>query len=134
NVQAHLQPQPDLGQLLAEYEALGAVNRPAEAPRLTALGRHRQVLGDAHDGARALVRILCNAPDVPRPAMHRLARDVRALQLDAAAIGLYQTSNGLEQAGFASAIGANDGDEVARLDIQADIVQGSHLVRRSLKV
>ena len=57
-----------------------------------------------------------------RQRRHRIARHVVAHDLDAAGVGSEQAGEQLEQRRFAGAVRAEQGDEFARLGVEADAV------------
>ena len=88
----------------------------------------RQILLDGHVGGRTLERVLEQVADDPAALIFRREGDVLAAQRDAALVGDEAAGDGIEEGGFARAVGADDGGEVSRFHGQADAVQGHFLV------
>ena len=66
--------------------------------------------------------------DDPAALVFRRKGDVLIAQRDAALVGDETAGDGVEEGGFARAVGADDGGEVSRFHRQADTVQGDLFV------
>jgi len=56
-------------------------------------------------------------------SMGRQPGDIAPFKQDVTLIGFEQSSEGVEKSAFASAVGANDGVELARLDLHVHVLQ-----------
>ena len=91
----------------------------------------RQILFDGHVRGGALERVLEEVADDPAALKFRGEGDVLSAQRDAALVGDEAARNGVEQGGFACAVRADDGSEVARFHPEADAVQGHLFIDRA---
>ena len=91
----------------------------------------RQIFLDGHVGRGALQRVLKHASDVLAALVVGQVGDVRPGQGDGAAVRQKGACDGVEQGGFACAVGAHDGDEVTGGQMQGQVLQGAFLVDRS---
>ena len=91
----------------------------------------RKVFLDGHVGRGALEGVLKQVADDLAALVLRLKSDVLSAQNDAALVGDEPAGNGIEQGGFACAVGADDGGKVARFHVQADPVQRHFFVDRA---
>ncbi len=124
--EAHVQQ----GQLLPEHflvlagdageDGVGGCARPEVG--------QREVLLDGHVRRGALEGVLEEVADDPAALKFGREGDVLPAQLDAALVGDEAAGDGIEQGGFARAVGADDGGEVPRFHLQADAVQRHLLV------
>ena len=85
-----------------------------------------KVFLNGHVGCRALERVLKQVADDLAALVLRLKGDILSAQQNAALVGDEAAGDGVEQGGFARAIGAHDGGKVPGFHVQAHSVQ-SHL-------
>ena len=83
----------------------------------------RQIFLDGHVGCGALERVLEQMPDDLAALVLRRKGDVLSAQQNAALVGDKAAGDGVEQGGFARAIGAHDGGKISGLHLQAYAVQ-----------
>ena len=91
----------------------------------------RKVFFNGHVGSRALERVLKQVADDLAALMLRLKGDVLSAQQDAALIRDKAAGDGVEQGGFARAVGAHDGGKIPGLHVQADAVQCYFFIDRA---
>ena len=83
----------------------------------------RKVLLNGHVGGSALERVLKQVSDDLAALVFRFKGDVLPAQKDATLIRDEAAGDGIEQGGFARAVGAHDGGKIACFHVQADPVQ-----------
>src|SRR5690606_23058723 len=121
--EAVFQPQPERGQPFAKALAhRGLYRAPETAARAPQL-RERHVFFDGQVFAGAGHGILEHARHAAGALPDRLARDIGALDLDAAGINGQVARDGIQKRGLAGAIGADDGDELAARNFQRQAAQ-----------
>ena len=86
--------------------------------------RQGEIFLDGHMGGAAAHGVLEQAADLPGALILRLEGDVLAVQVNISAVGEKAAADGVEQSGFARAVGADDGDEVTGVQVQAQVPQG----------
>ena len=100
---------------------------PAQGRTASAAGGNREVFLNHHAGCRAHHRVLEDAADELGALVLRPFRDVGAGNLDRALVDGIGARDGVHQGGFARAVAADDGDEVACVEVKAHVVQGQLL-------
>ena len=91
----------------------------------------RKVFLNGHVGCRALERVLKQVADDLAALVLRRKGDVLSAQQNAALVGNKAAGDGVEQGGFARAVGAHDGGKVPGFHVQADTVQGHFFIDRA---
>src|SRR5229473_777426 len=83
---------------------------------------HFEILQDAHVGEDlAALRHLAESQIADH--MRRRSRDIAILEADRAARGLLHAEDGADERALAGAVGADDGDDLARGDVERDAVE-----------
>ena len=129
--QAILQTKLQGRQQLAVMGPVCLTHAAHEAPLDAALGGDGQVLGDLHIRGGALHGILEHAAQELRPLVLGHIGYVHAVDFDGAVVRLPHACDGVEQGRFACAVAADDGDEIAVLQLQIQPVQGGLGVDRA---
>ncbi len=79
-----------------------------------------------HSHMRKHCRNLERPHDTPARSLRRLLRrDVGAIERDGAATGVQELGQQIEERGLAGTVGANQGVDVAALDLQVHLVDGN---------
>ena len=122
---AVLEPHVQQGQAVAEGLLLGAghVAEPAASAR-----GEGQVLLNRHAGGAAQHGVLEEAADDLRPLILREEGDVAAVEDDASGIGIEAAGDGVEEGGLPCPVGADDGNEVARVEVEREVADGALFV------
>ena len=90
--------------------------------RLRDLEHRHDIFLDAHSAEdRGFLRQVTEPQD--RAAVHWQAGDVLPIEEDAAAVGLHQSHDGIEAGGLARAVGAEEADHLAAMDVERDVVK-----------
>ena len=110
-------------QPLLVFGAFSLGDAPAEAAVLPAAGGKGQVLLDLHGGRGAHHRVLEHTAEEGRALMLRQAGDVGAVDDDLTAVDLEGARDGVQHGRLARAVAADDGDEIAVVESQVQIVQ-----------
>ena len=100
----------------------------AERTGLAAAGGKGEVLFDLHGGGSAGHGVLKDAANVGGALMLAQTGDVHAVDDDLAAGHGPDAGDGVQHGGLACAVAADDGDEVALIQLQVQAVQGRLLV------
>ncbi len=120
-----LQPHVQPGELLPE-QLLVLPAHPAEIGPL-ALARPQvgqgHVLLNGHVGRCTPHGVLEQTAQLTAAAVSRQIGDVLPVQGDVSLIGEEISGNGVEHGGLAGAVGAHDGGEITRLQLQGQVVQ-----------
>jgi hypothetical protein len=69
-----------------------------------------------------------------RAPMGPQRRDVLPVEEDASAVGPIDAADAVEDAGLARAVGADDGEEVPGVDLQAHARQGGHAAEAQVQI
>ena len=134
---AHLAGEPVLQAQVQNFQPLDVLlslrlgDAGAQRARLAAAGSQGQVFFDLHGGGGAHHGVLEHTADILGPLMLRHVGQVHTANGDAAGIHRPHAGHGVEQSGLAGAIAADDGDEVAVVQVQADAPQGGLFVDRA---
>jgi hypothetical protein len=126
-----LQPEIQRTQLGAEQFAQVSVEGKRHPAAFAAPPRKRHVLLDRQRFAGAGHRILEHARDQIRALPRGLARDVLAVDFDAAAIDAQVAADRVQKGRLAGAVGADDGDELPGRNLQAQPAQRAVFDRRA---
>ena len=127
--QAHLGGEPVLQPQVQGLEQgpvllpLSLGDAPLEAPGLAPAGGEGQVLLDLHGGGGAQHGVLEDPADKGGALILRQAGDILPADGDAAAVHGEGAGDGVQQRGFARAVAADDGDEVALVQVEGQVVQ-----------
>ena len=87
-----------------------------------------EIFFDGHVGGGTFQRVLKHPSDELAALIVRQAGDVLTVQTNVAAVYRERTGNGVEQGGFARAVGAENGDEIAFFQVQTQVCQCLFLV------
>ena len=120
-LEAHVQQ----GQAVTEGVLLGAGHMAEPAASSRGEG---EVLLDGHAGGAAQHGVLEEAADDLRPLILREEGDVAPVQDDAAGIGIEAAGDGVEEGGLPCPVGADDRDEVARVEVEREVADGALFV------
>ena len=90
-----------------------------------------QIFLNGHVGSSAFERVLEQAANRLGAAEIRLEGHIHPIQQNAAGIRNKAACNGIEQGGFARAVGTHNGSELAAFHMQIDIGQRFFLVHRT---
>ena len=86
--------------------------------------RQGEVFLNGHMGGAAAHGVLKQTADLPGALIFRQEGDIFPTQVNAAAIGEKAAADGVKEGGFACAVGADDGDEIPRGQVQTQVLQG----------
>ena len=122
---AVLQPHVQQGKLFAEERLILAGDAGEDGVGRSACPQvsQRQIFLDGHVGCGALERVLEQMPDDLAALVLRRKGDVLPAQQNAALVGDKAAGDGVEQGGFARAVGAHDGGKISGLHLQAYPIQ-----------
>ena len=98
---------------------------------LAAAAGQRQIFFNLHGGGGAGHRILEYAADVLGPLVLRQAGDINAVNDDLAAVHRPDTGHCVQRGGFAGAVAADHGDEVALIQMEGDAPERTFFVDRA---
>ena len=110
---------------------LGLGDADAQGAALAAPSCQRQIFLDLHGGGSAGHGVLEHAANVSGALMLAQAGDVHAVNEDLALVHRPHTGNGIQHGGFTCTVAADDGNEIALVQLQAQPVQGGLLVHRA---
>ena len=110
-------------ELLMIFLALRLRDAPAQGALLAAARGEGEVFLDLHVRGRAHHGVLEHAADVLRAAVLRHGGHVHAVEDDAAGVHRPDACDGVEHGGFSGAVAADDGHEIARLQMQGQTVE-----------
>ena len=105
---------------------LGDAN--AQGAALAAPGCQRQIFLDLHGGGSAGHGVLEHAANVGGALMLAQTGDVHTVDQNFALVHRPHTGHGIQHGGFTSTVAADDGDEIALVQLQVQTVQGGLLV------
>ena len=105
------------------FLALRLRDAPAQRALLAAARGEGEVFLDLHVRGRAHHGVLEHAADVLRAAVLRHGSHVHTVEDDAPVIHRPDTRDGVEHGGFAGSVAADDGHEIARLQVQGQAVE-----------
>ena len=125
---AILQPQAQGLELLAVTLALGLGNANPQGALLAAARSQRKVLLDLHGGGGAGHGILEHAAQQVRAAVLGQVGHVRAVDDDPALVHRPHAGDGVQDGGLARAVAADDGHEVAVLQVEVHAVERDLLI------
>ena len=128
---AVLKSEPEPGEHLPVVGALRLGDAPLQRARLAAARRDGEVLLNLHVGSRAGHGILEDAPDILRALMFAKARNVGAVDHDAARVNAPDARNGVEHGGLARTVAADHGDKVAVVQREVDAAERLFLIDRA---
>ena len=115
-------------ELLMIFLALRLRDAPAQRALLAAARGEGEVLLNLHVRGRAHHGVLEHAADVLRAAVLRHGSHVHTVEDDAAGVHRPDARDGVEHGGFAGAVAADDGHEIARLQMQGQSVERPFLI------
>ena len=121
--QSILQPQTQWGQQGAVLLPLGVRDAPFEGAAAAAAGGQRQIFLDPHITGGAHHGVLEYPAQIGGTAVLRLAGDILTVQQDGAAVHGERACHSVEHGGFSRAVAADDGDEIAVMEGQRQVVQ-----------
>jgi len=127
---AVLKAEAEALELLMIFLALRLRDAPAQRALLAAARGEGEVLLDLHVRCRAHHGVLEHA-DVLRAAVLRHGSHVHTVEDDAPVIHRPDARDGVEHGGFAGAVAADDGHEIARLQVQGQAVERPLFVDRA---
>ena len=110
-------------ELLMIFLALRLRDAPAQRALLATARGEGEVLLDLHVRCRAHHGVLEHAADVLRAAVLRHGSHVHTVEDDAAGVHRPDARDGVEHGGFAGTVAADDGHEIARLQVQGQSVE-----------
>ena len=118
---AVLQTHVQQSQLFAEKRLILAGNAGEDGVGRSACPQvsQRQIFLDGHVGRGALERVLEQMPDDLAALVLRRKGDVLPAQQNAALVGDKAAGNGIEQGGFARAVGAHNSGKISGFHLQA---------------
>ena len=128
---AVLQSQTERCQLFAIQLAFLVRNAGAEAALLTAAVCQRQILLDAHGSGSTHHRVLKYPAEETRALMLGQIGQVVAVQMNHARIHRIHACDQVQRGGLAGAVTADDGNEIAVLKGQVQVVNGTLFVYRA---
>ena len=128
---AVLQTQTERCQLFAIERALLIRDARAEAALLAAAIRQRQIFLNAHRSGGAHHRVLKYSAEETRTLVLGQTGQVIAVQMDHAGIHRIHACNEVQRGGLARAVAADDGDKIAVLEGQVQVVDGTLFVYRA---
>ena len=100
---------------------------PRASIRLGSLQNRHDILLDRHPAEdRGLLGQVTEAKN--GPAIHRQRGNIAPIEIDPATVRHHQTHYGIKAGRLARAIGAEQSDDFAPVDVQADIVEHRALV------
>ena len=120
---AVLKAETEALELLMIFLALRLRDAPAQRALLAAARGEGEVLLDLHVRGRAHHGVLEHAADVLRAAVLRHGGHVHTVEDDAPVVHRPDARNGVEHGGFAGAVAADDGHEIARIQVQGQSVE-----------
>ena len=120
-LKAHVQE----GEAVAEGVLLGAGDMAEPA---AGAGGEGEVLLNRHAGGAAEHGVLEQAADNLGPAELREEGNIAAGEEDASGIGIEAAGNRVKKGGLPGAVGADDRDEVARVEMEREVANGTLLV------
>ena len=126
-----LEPQAEVGEQRAVILALKLRHAPLEAALLSAAQRERQIFLQLHVRRGAHHRVLEHAADVHGAPVFRQGGDILAVEQDLPAVHRPHAGHGVEERGFARAVAADDGDEIAVVKVQIQVDERLLLVDRA---
>ena len=124
DVHAILKAHAKAGEVFAEEVAVFLRQREAQRPDAAGGVGESEVFLDGHVRRAAAQRILEEAADDARAFVRWQIGDVLPFEVDAPSIDEEIATDGVEEGGFPCAVGADDGDEIAFLDVQREAVEG----------
>ena len=115
---AVFEPHTEQGEAFAKHLSVLAGDRaePTAVPRC-----EREVFFDGHARCAAAHGVLKQAADAAGTLILRHEGDVLAVKLDLAAVREKAAGNSVEERGFARAVCADDGDEIALCGVEAEV-------------
>ena len=129
--QAALQPQIQGLEQFPVFLPLLFGDADAEGAGLAAAGGQGQVLLDLHGGGGAGHGVLEHPADVFGALVFAEAGDIGAVDGDAAVVHRPDAGHRIEHGGLAGAVAADDGDEIALVEVEGQAVQGGLFVHRA---
>ena len=123
------QPQLQLRQLFPELGAIPRRDHGEGRPffRRPQIGQ-RQIFLDGHAGRGAFQGVLKEPADEFAALVIRKTGDILPVQTDGSLVHHERAGDRAEQGGFARAVGAENGDKIAGVQMQVNAVQGFFLV------
>ena len=110
------------------FLALRLRDAPAQRALLATARGEGEVFLDLHVCGRAHHGVLEHAADVLRTAVLRHGGHVHTVEDDAAGVHRPDARDGVEHGGFSGAVTADDGHEIARLQVQGQPVERPLLI------
>ena len=129
--QAVFQAQVQALEQFAVALPLGLGDANPQAAPLAAPGGQGEVLFDLHGGGRAGHGVLKNTADVGGALVLAQFGDVDAVDQNLALVYGPDTGHRVQHGGFARTVAADDGNEVALVQLQVQPVQGRFLIDRA---